>query len=178
MTHSYTSHSENCTHWYTIFQILPIHILFEWKRYPIDIFLRWKWYPFIYLEAWKVYPIPAAHLFKPLKWKYGSYHPPPPPCLLVGYLYLTIQRKFTFRKFRDVNKLSTFMTNYRKKNTPWEDPTRPPPPLVKKIIDLSTRRMTVNKAPPPLLKVNIDSPSLKKEYCGPRGIAKLFNYTH
>ena len=37
---------------YTIFQILPFHILFRWKRYPIDILLMWKWYPFIYSEAW------------------------------------------------------------------------------------------------------------------------------
>ena len=55
-THSYTYHIENCTHSYAIFQILPIHILFGWKRYPIDILLMWKWYSFIYLEAWKVYP--------------------------------------------------------------------------------------------------------------------------
>ena len=27
-THSYASHSENCSHSYTLFQILPIHILF------------------------------------------------------------------------------------------------------------------------------------------------------
>ena len=57
---------ENWPHSYTIFQILPIHILFGWKRYPIDILLMWKWYPFIYWEAWKVYPIPAAHLYIPL----------------------------------------------------------------------------------------------------------------
>ena len=38
----YTSHSEHCTYSYTstIFQILPIHILFGWKRYPIDILLK------------------------------------------------------------------------------------------------------------------------------------------
>ena len=55
-THSYTSHSENCTHSYSIFQILPIYILFGWKRYLIDILLMWKCYPLIYSEAWKVYP--------------------------------------------------------------------------------------------------------------------------
>ena len=42
MTHSYTSHIENWPHSYnTIFQILPIHILFGWKRYPL-IYFWWE----------------------------------------------------------------------------------------------------------------------------------------
>ena len=45
------------------FEILPIHILFGWKRYSNDILLKLTRYPFIYLEAWKVYPIPAALLY-------------------------------------------------------------------------------------------------------------------
>ena len=64
----------NFTHSYSILQILPIHILFGWKRYPIDILLMWKWYPFIYLEAWKVYPFQphiCIYLYN------GSY----PPCM-------------------------------------------------------------------------------------------------
>ena len=78
-THSYrpTSHSKKCTHSYTIFKILPIHILFGWKRCPIDILLKWKCYPFIYLEAWKVYPI-LPHVCIYL---YNGSYPPWVTCL-------------------------------------------------------------------------------------------------
>ena len=61
-THSYTLHSENCTHSYTNFQILPIHILFWLKSYPIDILMI----PIYILEGLKSIPHPAACLYIPL----------------------------------------------------------------------------------------------------------------
>ena len=48
-THSYTSHSDNCTHSYTIFQILPIHILRYFSNFTHSYTtVFFKFYPFIY----------------------------------------------------------------------------------------------------------------------------------
>ena len=65
MTHSYTSHIENCPHSYPFFQIDPIHILFGWKIphwYTFDV----KMISVHILAGLKSIPLPAAHLHIPL----------------------------------------------------------------------------------------------------------------